>query len=73
MVDVSAKGATERVAIAEGRVVMRKETLDVVLEGNAMGAARDWFVDAPRGDMRLKPGVTKAGNAGVVDWRFTGR
>ncbi|HET9716380.1 MAG TPA: cyclic pyranopterin monophosphate synthase MoaC [Pseudolabrys sp.] len=45
MVDVSAKGATERVAIAEGRVVMRKETLDVVLEGNAMkgdvlGAAR---------------------------------
>jgi cyclic pyranopterin phosphate synthase len=45
MVDVSEKGVTERVAIAEGRVVMRKETLDIVLEGNAMkgdvlGAAR---------------------------------
>jgi cyclic pyranopterin monophosphate synthase len=45
MVDVSEKGATERIAIAEGRVLMRKETLDVVLEGNAMkgdvlGAAR---------------------------------
>ena len=45
MVDVSAKSATERVAVAEGRVIMRKETLDLVLEGNAMkgdvlGAAR---------------------------------
>jgi cyclic pyranopterin monophosphate synthase len=45
MVDVSDKGATERVATAEGRVIMRKETLDLVLEGNAMkgdvlGAAR---------------------------------
>ena len=45
MVDVTDKGATERVAVAEGRVIMRKETLDVVLEGNAMkgdvlGAAR---------------------------------
>ncbi|HEY6383152.1 MAG TPA: cyclic pyranopterin monophosphate synthase MoaC, partial [Pseudolabrys sp.] len=36
MVDVTQKGATERVAVAEGRVIMRKETLDVVLEGNAM-------------------------------------
>ena len=45
MVDVSAKGATERQAIAEGRVIMAKETLDRVLEGNALkgdvlGAAR---------------------------------
>jgi cyclic pyranopterin phosphate synthase len=45
MVDVTDKGSTERTAIAEGRVLMRKETLDVVLEGNAMkgdvlGAAR---------------------------------
>jgi cyclic pyranopterin phosphate synthase len=45
MVDVSAKAATERVAVAEGRVIMRKETLDVVLKGNAakgdvLGAAR---------------------------------
>jgi cyclic pyranopterin phosphate synthase len=45
MVDVSDKGATDRIAVAEGRVLMRKETLDLVLEGNAMkgdvlGAAR---------------------------------
>ena len=35
MVDVSQKPATERVAIAEGRVVMAKKTLDLVLKGNA--------------------------------------
>jgi cyclic pyranopterin phosphate synthase len=45
MVDVSAKDRTERVAVAEGRVVMRKATLDLVLAGNAkkgdvLGAAR---------------------------------
>jgi len=45
MVDVSDKGATERIAVAEGRVIMRRETLDLVVEGNAMkgdvlGAAR---------------------------------
>ncbi len=45
MVDVSAKAATERVAIAEGRVVMKPATLDLVLAGNAkkgdvLGAAR---------------------------------
>src|SRR5437867_2722214 len=45
MVDVSAKAATERVAVAEGRVVMAPATLDLVLKGNAkkgdvLGAAR---------------------------------
>jgi cyclic pyranopterin phosphate synthase len=45
MVDVSAKAATERVARAEGRVVMTQKTLARVLEGNAkkgdvLGAAR---------------------------------
>ena len=45
MVDVSAKAATERVAVAEGRVVMAAKTLDLVLAGNAkkgdvLGAAR---------------------------------
>ena len=45
MVDVSAKAATERVAVAEGRVAMAKSTLDLVLKGNAkkgdvLGAAR---------------------------------
>jgi cyclic pyranopterin phosphate synthase len=45
MVDVSAKPETERVAVAEGRVIMQPETLDVVLKGDAkkgdvLGAAR---------------------------------
>jgi cyclic pyranopterin phosphate synthase len=45
MVDVSAKAATERVAVAEGRVVMTAATLDLVVKGNAkkgdvLGAAR---------------------------------
>jgi cyclic pyranopterin phosphate synthase len=45
MVDVTAKPATERTAIAEGRVVMTGKTLDLVLSGNAkkgdvLGAAR---------------------------------
>ena len=45
MVDVSAKSMTERIAIAQGRVVMSAKTLDLVLAGNArkgdvLGAAR---------------------------------
>jgi cyclic pyranopterin phosphate synthase len=45
MVDVSAKQATEREAVAEGRVVMARKTLDLVRKGNAkkgdvLGAAR---------------------------------
>ena len=45
MVDVSAKSATEREAIAEGRIAMSETTLDLVLKGNAkkgdvLGAAR---------------------------------
>ena len=45
MVDVSAKPATERVAIAEGRVMMQPKTLDIVRKGDAkkgdvLGAAR---------------------------------
>jgi cyclic pyranopterin monophosphate synthase len=35
MVDVSAKPATERVAIAEGRVVMSPATLELIVSGNA--------------------------------------
>jgi cyclic pyranopterin monophosphate synthase len=35
MVDVSGKAATERVAIAEGSIVMHKATLDLALSGNA--------------------------------------
>ena len=45
MVDVSEKSATERVAVAEGKVRMTRETLDLVLSGDAkkgdvLGAAR---------------------------------
>ena len=45
MVDVSAKAATQRVAVAEGRIVMRAETLRLALSGDAkkgdvFGAAR---------------------------------
>src|SRR5271169_4537794 len=45
MVDVSAKPATEREAVAAGRVVMQPETLDIVRKGDArkgdvLGAAR---------------------------------
>ena len=45
MVDVSAKQATERTAVAEGRVVMTRATLDLITSGNAkkgdvLGAAR---------------------------------
>src|SRR3954465_1864866 len=45
MVDVSAKPATERMAIAEGRVGMRKATLGLIVSGNSkkgdvLGTAR---------------------------------
>jgi len=45
MVDVSAKPATEREALAEGHVLMGRATLDIVRKGNAkkgdvLGAAR---------------------------------
>ena len=45
MVDVSLKAPTDRVAIAEGRVVMAAKTLDLVLKGDSkkgdvLGAAR---------------------------------
>ena len=45
MVDVSEKASSERVAVAEGRVIMSKATLDLVISGNAkkgdvLGTAR---------------------------------
>jgi len=36
MVDVSGKAQTERIARAEGKVIMRKDTLDKVIAGNAL-------------------------------------
>ncbi len=35
MVDVGSKAETERTAIAEGLVLMRPETLSIIMEGNA--------------------------------------
>ena len=46
MVDVSAKPATARVAVAEGRVLMTAKTLNIVREGNAK-------VDSARGVLKL--------------------
>ncbi|HEY7296685.1 MAG TPA: cyclic pyranopterin monophosphate synthase MoaC [Xanthobacteraceae bacterium] len=60
MVDVSAKPATERTAVAEGRVVMTLKTLDLVLEGNAkkgdvLGAARIAGIMAAKKTYELIP------------------
>jgi cyclic pyranopterin phosphate synthase len=60
MVDVSGKSETERTAVAEGRVVMRKETLDIVLNGNAvkgdvLGAARIAGIMAAKRTHQLIP------------------
>ena len=60
MVDVSGKAATERIAIAEGKVVMRTETLDIVLNGNAikgdvLGAARIAGIMAAKRTHQLIP------------------
>jgi len=60
MVDVSEKAATERVAIAEGRVVMSAKTLELVLAGNAkkgdvLGAARIAGIMAAKRTSELIP------------------
>lgn len=60
MVDVSGKDVTERVATAEGRVVMQKSTLDLVLSGNAkkgdvLGAARIAGIMAAKKTSELIP------------------
>lgn len=45
MVDVSSKDITDRIAVAEGRIVMQRSTLDLITSGNSkkgdvLGAAR---------------------------------
>ena len=60
MVDVSAKAATERIAVAEGRVVMTTKTLDLVLRGDAkkgdvLGAARIAGIMAAKRTSELIP------------------
>ena len=60
MVDVSAKPATERVAVAEGRVVMAPKTLAIVRKGNAkkgdvLGTARIAGIQAAKRTHELIP------------------
>jgi cyclic pyranopterin phosphate synthase len=60
MVDVSDKAATERVAVAEGRVVMSAKTLALVLSGDAkkgdvLGAARIAGIMAAKKTSELIP------------------
>ena len=60
MVDVSAKSATERMAVAEGRVVMSKATLELILSGNAkkgdvLGTARIAGIMAAKRTSELIP------------------
>ena len=60
MVDVGAKAPTERVAVAEGRVIMTRKTLDIVLAGDAkkgdvLGAARIAGIMAAKRTSELIP------------------
>jgi cyclic pyranopterin monophosphate synthase len=60
MVDVSGKAATERVAVAEGRVIMAPETLALVRKGDAkkgdvLGAARIAGIQAAKRTHELIP------------------
>jgi cyclic pyranopterin monophosphate synthase len=60
MVDVSDKAATERIAVAEGRVVMERATLDLIVSGNArkgdvLGTARIAGIMAAKRTSELIP------------------
>jgi cyclic pyranopterin phosphate synthase len=60
MVDVSQKPATERIAVAEGAVVMQKATLDLIVAGNAkkgdvLGTARVAAIMAAKRTHELIP------------------
>ena len=60
MVDVSAKDTTERIAVAEGKVIMTKKTLAVVSRGDAkkgdvLGTARIAGIQAAKRTHELLP------------------
>jgi cyclic pyranopterin monophosphate synthase len=60
MVDVSQKPATERIAVAEGAVVMQKATLELITQGNAkkgdvLGTARVAAIMAAKRTHELIP------------------
>ena len=67
MVDISGKAATERVAIAEGSIVMHKATLDLALSGNAKKRRRLCrgqviaAIMAAKEDARSDPALPSAG------------
>jgi cyclic pyranopterin phosphate synthase len=60
MVDVSEKPETERIAVAEGRVIMDPSTLDIIVKGNArkgdvLGTARIAAIMAAKRTHELIP------------------
>ncbi|HXX51598.1 MAG TPA: cyclic pyranopterin monophosphate synthase MoaC [Xanthobacteraceae bacterium] len=60
MVDVSEKPDTERIAVAEGRVIMRRKTLDLVRKGDTkkgdvLGTARIAAIQAAKRTHELIP------------------
>jgi cyclic pyranopterin phosphate synthase len=60
MVDVSEKAVTDRIAVAEGAVVMQKATLDLIVSGNAkkgdvLGTARVAAIMAAKRTHELIP------------------
>jgi cyclic pyranopterin phosphate synthase len=82
MVDVSAKSATEREAIAEARIVMSQSTLDLVLKGDSkkgdvFGAARIGGIMAAKHTHSLIPlchplAISKVSIDIVPDWHLPG-
>ena len=60
MVDVGAKAVTQREAVAEGRILMRKETLDLIVavghkKGDVLGIARVAGIMAAKKTAELIP------------------
>jgi cyclic pyranopterin monophosphate synthase len=82
MVDVSAKSATEREAIAEARIVMSQATLDLVMKGDSkkgdvFGAARIGGIMAAKHTHSLIPlchplPITKVSIDIAPDWHLPG-
>ena len=74
MVDVSAKAATERTAVAEGHVVMSKATLALIMSGNAkkgdvLGTARVAGIMAAKRTYDLIPLCATRWRSVDVDFR----
>jgi cyclic pyranopterin phosphate synthase len=82
MVDVSAKSATEREAVAEGRIVMSPATLDLVMKGDSkkgdvLAAARIAGIMAAKRTHNLIPlchplAISKVAIDVAPDWKMPG-